>query len=89
MGNLDSNAKEYKIEYVGGFVDKKDKYKAGETVELKAAFATDTNYKFIVDGTEKTCSVSGPFLVCKFVMPAHDIKVELISKNTMNNKMRR
>ena len=85
-------AKKYNVDYgdsKNALIGAKDSYRAGEKVVLKAYLATDTDYSFSVDGDNISPDFSsdGGMLVYKFTMPAHDIKIEFSSHNSMINEV--
>ncbi len=81
--------KTYKVDYCGEqdfYENAKDSYREGEKVTLKyGLIATDTDYNFYLDGEAINCNYEGGAYVLQFVMPAHDIKIECRTKNTMMN----
>lgn len=88
LGLLGCDKAKYKIDYSGqkDFLNgAKDAYKAGEKVEFSFDFiATDTNYYFYLDGEpyNPTYDDKRGFVI-SFIMPEHDVKFEIDSKNTM------
>ena len=80
--------KKYKVEY---FTDKavfdgaKDAYRPGAAVEFCfSLIATDTSYTFFVDGEAFDPDYEdGRGFVIRFTMPAHDVTVEVRSRNLM------
>lgn len=78
----------YQVDYGGRkdvFLQAKDRYRAGETVELRLYFATDTDYTVKVDGREIFPRVSDTEgqLIYSFVMPDHDVTLEYSHENAM------
>ena len=84
-----SGAKEmYKVDYCGNkdwYTNAKNSYREGEEVTLYyEMIATDTNYSFLLDGESINYGYdSSKGFVISFIMPAHDVKLECISINTM------
>ncbi len=81
-------AKKHTVDYGGQqkfYNGAKDKYRAGETVEFSFdMIATDTTYDFYVDGEYINAGYSDDRgMIVKFVMPDHDVKVELKTRNLM------
>ena len=86
------SVKKYSVDYgtsKDGLIGAKDSYRAGATVTLKAYLATDTDYSFTVDGESvfPDYSSDGGMLIYRFKMPAHDIKIEFSSHNSMVNEV--
>lgn len=82
--------KDYKIEFddlKSCYTNAKPSYKEGEEVEVYFnLIATDTDYSFILDGQEINPEYEiGKGYAIRFVMPAHDVKLECLSSNTMFN----
>ena len=80
--------KKYHVDYSGSkrsYKNAKDSYRAGKTVTLYYPYiATDTNYSFYLEGAELEESyVEGKGFKLSFVMPAHDVRLECRSRNTM------
>ena len=80
--------KKYKVSYRGGkqfFRNARDAYRAGELVEVWFdLIATDTDYTFFVDNTVINPRYeSGKGYIISFVMPDHDVFVDIKMKNTM------
>ncbi len=80
--------KRYKVDYCGekySYKGAKDSYRAGKTVVLRYwMVATDTDYRFFVDGAPADVGWSdkGGYII-RFKMPAHDVTVRCESRNTM------
>ena len=78
----------YSVDYCGQkgcYTNAKDKYKAGSKVTLYYdLIATDTDYRFTLDGESVnwTSDEKGRFVI-EFIMPEHDVKLECITKNSM------
>lgn len=80
--------KKYNVDYRGqkaSFEGAKDRCRAGAKVRLVySLIATDTDYSFHVEGAEYRVGYSnGEGYVVTFTMPAHDIKVWVESRNSM------
>ena len=78
----------YSIDFCGreySFKNAKKSYKAGERVTLYYFMvATDTNYSFFVDGQHFTPDYeSGKGYIISFVMPEHNVVIEVEERNTM------
>ena len=83
---------EYYVDYGGGkehYRGAKDSYRAGETVTLTYdVIATDTDYSFYLDGEPLDFSYEeGKGFVLSFLMPEHDVKLEVRTVNTMEMVM--
>ena len=89
-----TKAPKYKIDYSGQkffFTDvneneAKEEYKAGERVLLFYRFiATDTNYYFYMDGADYNPGWDDKqrAFVIDFIMPEHDVTLQVEQKNTM------
>ncbi len=81
-------AKQHKVDYGGkmfSFRNAKEKYYEGETVEFYFYMvATDTSYSFFLDGQPYNPSYQNDKgYIIRFVMPDHDVKIEVFSKNIM------
>lgn len=80
--------KKYTVHYNGCskscFLSAKDAYHEGEQVKLVYYFiATDTDYRFSVDGAEYTVDYgSDGYEIC-FTMPAQEVTVNVSSRNSM------
>jgi len=83
-----SNQK-FNVDYCGQkelFNGAKDSYRSGKKVILSFdMIATDTDYSFTIDGKapERIHYDNKKGYVIEFTMPAHDIKVECTSRNSM------
>ena len=80
--------KRYKVDYSGGklcWKNARDSYRAGQTVVLYYhMIATDTNYRFFVDGAPVQPGFEeGRGFVIKFKMPPHGVRIVCEEKNTM------
>ena len=78
----------YRVDYGGQkfFYDgAKDSYEAGEEAVFYFSFiATDTSYKFILDGKElNTGWDDGKGIKISFTMPDHDVEFRCESRNLM------
>ena len=78
----------YRVDYGGdkdSFKGAKDSYSAGSKVTLYYdMIATDTDYSFYIDGERINPDYSeSKGYIIRFTMPAHDIKVEVKSVNSM------
>ncbi|MBR7032392.1 MAG: hypothetical protein IKI03_02015 [Clostridia bacterium] len=81
-------APEYKIDFSGEeswYEGAKKTYREGETVTLYYnLIATDTDYKFLLDGEPINFGYDDERgFVITFAMPAHDVKLECQTKNSM------
>ena len=81
----------YRVDYDGEeeFYDgAKPSYRAGETVTLYyTLMATDSDCSFYLDGESLNFTyVEGKGFEVRFVMPAHDVKLECVWTNTMENE---
>ena len=79
---------EYKIDFSGEeswYEGAKKTYREGETVTLYYnLIATDTDYKFLLDGEPINFGYDDEHgFVITFVMPAHDVKLECETRNSM------
>ena len=77
--------KKYKVIADGGFTQKKKTYAAGQKVTLYYEFiATDTDYSFYSNDVELKQSYDNDHgYVFTFTMPAHDVLIQVYSKNSM------
>ncbi len=79
--------KKFKVDYHGrkfAFTGAKDSYRAGERVTLYFEFiATDTDYRFFVNGEMFNARYGERGYEISFVMPGHDTEVYFESRNTM------
>lgn len=81
-------AKRYRVDYCGAkelFQRARDSYRAGSTVTLYYPHvATDTDYTIYLNGEpiRYTYDDRRGFIIT-FVMPAHDVRLEVESRNTM------
>ena len=80
--------KRYSVDYGGAkglFNKAKDSYREGEKVTMYFdLIATDTDYSFFIDGERINCEYDeDKGYIISFVMPAHDVKVEVETKNSM------
>lgn len=80
--------KEYRVDYCGqkGFYNgAKDEYAVGERVEFFFPFvATDTSYKFLLDGNEINVGYDNKLgFIIEFMMPDHDVTFKCVERNTM------
>lgn len=80
----------YKVDYHGQmnrFVGAKENYAEGTEVEISYSFIlTDTDYTFYVDGQKVTPEWNNKKgYIIRFNMPAHDIEVYCIEKNSKEN----
>ena len=78
----------FKVDYGGNksFYDgAKDRYRAGEEVVFYFSFiATDTSYRFLLDGEElNTGWDDGKGIKISFIMPDHDVVFRCESRNLM------
>ena len=81
----------YRVDYDGDeeFYDgAKASYRAGETVTLYyTLMATDSDCAFYLDGESLHFTyVEGKGFKIRFKMPAHDVKLECVWTNTMENE---
>ena len=81
-------AKKYNVDYDGCkfmYEGAKDSYRAGERVTLYyGLIATDTDYRFTLDGAELDRGYDEKKgFVLSFIMPEHDVKLSVESRNTM------
>lgn len=91
MSLSESNARaEYTVDLEGGLTSARTQYAAGAEVTVYFdLIATDTDYTFAIDPedvklTQGYDSTRG--YVITFVMPAHDVTLSVISRNTMVNQ---
>ena len=80
--------KMYKVDYRGQmslFEGAKESYMEGTEVEISyGLIATDTRYIFYVDGQQACVEWNDKKgYIIRFIMPAHDIEVYCVEKNTM------
>ena len=80
--------KTYKLEFDGyGFESAKKAYAEGETVTVRYDMvASDTDYRFYTDSGDVVLKQEfdgSHGYVFTFVMPAHDVKISVSSRNTM------
>lgn len=80
--------KKYSVDYSGNkpfLKNAKDKYKENEEVVLYFdLIATDTRYTFLLDGKELNVDYSNDKgFIIKFIMPDHDVKLEIKHQNLM------
>ena len=78
--------KTYTVEMDGFLCEgQKTKYKEGDQVVLYYSLvATDTDYTFIVDGEYYRPDYNhNDGYIIRFTMPDHDVKIEVITRNTM------
>ncbi|MBR2675835.1 MAG: hypothetical protein IKE28_02840 [Solobacterium sp.] len=67
-----------------GFQSEKTSYAEGETVTVSYMVATDTDYWFQIDAEDVKQSYDPrKGMIHTFTMPAHDVKVNVTSGNTM------
>ena len=89
MSRLSESEKNiYKVDYHGQmnlFDGAKEDYAEGTEVEIAySLIATDTNYAFYVDGQKASAEWNEKRgYIIRFIMPAHDIEVYCVEKNTM------
>lgn len=87
IGLLGCGPQKYKLELDGyGFSSPKTHYAEGATVKVTFdLIATDTDYSFYLDcdDTELDIDYDNGAYVMTFVMPAHDVKLSMSSRNTM------
>lgn len=82
--------KKYKVDYHGQmsrFSGAKENYAEGTEIEISYSFiSTDTDYIFYVDGQEVNAEWNDKKgYIIRFNMPAHDIEVYCIEKNSKAN----
>ena len=79
------DGKKYKLIFNRpGFQSEKTSYGEGETVTLYYMVATDTDYRFQIDAEDVKQSYDpGKGMILTFTMPAHDVKVNVTSKASM------
>ena len=79
----------YAVDYDGKkdlFDGAKDSYRAGEKVKLCFRPATDTDYRFYLDGEELERDYDeDKGFILTFKMPAHDVKLTYTSSNSMTD----
>ncbi len=80
--------KKYKVDYDGRksfYENAKNAYAAGDEVKLYyGMIATDTDYSFLLDGEPlNTQYDNDKGFVIRFTMPAHDVKLECRTVNSM------
>lgn len=72
----------YAVDYIGKkdvFLDAKERYSAGEQVQLKTYAVMDASPKVTVDGERLSPEVVDyTYLVYTFTMPEHDVKVDYV-----------
>ena len=83
-----TGGKKFKIDFKGQeryYENAKDLYRPGERVRLiYGLVATDTRYTFMLDGSELNCDYDDDKgYIVSFVMPAHDVSLECLSKNLL------
>ena len=68
-----------------GLMPARTERKAGETVELYYwMVATDTDYRFILDGVEVRPDYKSPVgYIIRFTMPEHDVTLRCLQRNSM------
>ncbi len=86
--NSCNNAKAYTVDYCGdkdSYENAKDKYKAGEKVEVYYyMIATDTDYSFYLDDERINPDYEeSKGYIIRFTMPEHNVKLRCESKNSM------
>ncbi len=81
---------DYRVDYGGrkdAFIGAEDRYPAGQDVTLYydcRRIGTDTDYSFFLDGERLDCDFeNGKGYAVRFVMPAHDTKLEYSNSNAM------
>ena len=85
---LGCTREKYAVDYCGRQADyrgARDAYRAGQTVKLYYDWiGTDTDYSFLLDGQNLNCTFhrNKGFLI-RFVMPAHDVKLECRTERSM------
>ncbi len=88
MGLSGCGKEKYKLSFDGyGFESKKTEYYAGETVTVYYDLvATDTDYSFSLDCDDVKLKQewdNNHGYIFKFTMPAHDVKISVSSRNSM------
>lgn len=80
-------AQKYKVNYnprKSCFSNAKDSYRAGEQVTLIYPFiATDTDYRFSVDGADYRVDYTGRGYELSFTMPDREVSVNVSWRNSM------
>lgn len=79
--------KTYRVDYSGSksdFKNARDRYRAGQKVRLiYYIIATDTDYSFYVDGERVSPGYENDCYILEFVMPEHDVVINVESRNSM------
>lgn len=83
-----AGGEKYQVDYCGQkdcYTNAKDAYRAGAAVKLYYdLIATDTDYRFLLDGEPVPFSYDEKKgYVIEFTMPAHDVKLECETTNSM------
>ena len=61
----------------------KDSYRCGSTVRLQVMLATDTDYKFYVDGADFSLDYEDNSVIISFTMPKQEVHVWFEAHNSM------
>ena len=87
LGMVGCGAPKYKVDYCGAkdlYKNAKDSYRAGQKVELVYMYvATDTDYRFYLDGEPVDWDYEDGNFVIRFVMPEHDVVLDYTAVNSM------
>ena len=69
----------------GGFKTARTRYAPGEPVEIGYMIASDTDYRFSVDGAayEQDFDPKRGMMILRFTMPEHDVTVDVTWENNM------
>lgn len=80
-------APKYKVDYCGSqlaYRNAKESYRAGTEVKLVYELvATDTDYRFYLDGEPVDYEYENDCFVITFTMPAHDVVLDYTMVNSM------
>ena len=87
MMGLFFGGNKYRVDYCGeksSYQGAKSSYKPGTEVKLYYKnFRQDSDYSFYLDGEYIPLEFDTKGAVIRFVMPAHDVKLECKARNTM------
>ncbi len=84
---LGCGAQKYKVDYCGSefaYANAKESYRAGTEVRLIfELIATDTDYRFYLDGQPADVTYENNCYVITFTMPEHDVVLDYTAVNSM------
>ena len=84
---LGCGAKKYKVDYCGSefaYANAQESYRAGSEVRLVfELIATDTDYRFYLDGEPVDFTYESEGFVITFTMPEHDVVLDYTMVNSM------